>query len=75
MWEALHQAIPYYKSLGTFYQHTKGQAESDYLAEVFSDRELKAVWDILGVHDAEIERLQKAAQSLSNKATDLLGGT
>lgn len=74
IWATLHGAIPYYKSLGTFYSHTKGKSEASYFAEIFSEYKMKAVWKILDIQDDEINHLQDTAESLSNKAENLLRG-
>ncbi len=69
---ALFRAIPNYKSLGTFYQHTKGRTQADYLQQEFSHRTFVAVSKILGVQDKEIEQLQRESRGLSDQAEALL---
>lgn len=57
VWESLHANIKWYKSLGTFYQHTKGKNKREYLGELFSDHHLNDVFKIMRVSDEEIQEL------------------
>ena len=72
VWTSLLLAIPYYKSLGTFYQHTKGCAQAEYLQQEFSHHTFVVVSKILGVQDKELEDLQRESRGLSDQAETLL---
>ena len=72
IWEVLQQNIRWYKSLGTFYKHTKGQEKHEYLGDLFNVSELEAILKIVGVDDDEIANLLRASDQLEVKAKDLL---
>lgn len=74
VWEALHANIKWYKSLGTFYQHTKGKNKREYLAELFSDHHLNDVFKIIRVSDEEIQGLNAQVENLEKEAETLLHG-
>ena len=74
VWEALHANIKWYKSLGTFYQHTKGKSKREYLAEIFSDHHLNDVFKIIRVSDEEIHGLNAQVENLEKEAETLLHG-
>jgi hypothetical protein len=74
VWDSLFEAIPNYKILSTFYEHTKGKAPREYLTEEFSHHAIAAVRNILGVQDTEIELLQRGARLLFSRAEKLLSG-
>lgn len=74
VWEVLHAYIKSYKSLGTFYQHTKGKNKREYLAELFSDHQLGEVFKIIRVSDDEIQELRTQAETLEKEAETLLHG-
>lgn len=74
VWEALHANIKSYKSLGTFYQHTKGKNKREYLAELFSDHYLSDVFKIIRVSDEEIQELKTQEKNLEKEAETLLHG-
>lgn len=74
VWEALHANIKWYKSLGTFYQHTKGKNKREYLAELFSDHHLNDVFKIIRVSDEEIQGLNAGVENLEKEAETLLHG-
>jgi hypothetical protein len=72
VWTSLFRAIPYYKSLGAFYQHTEWCAQAEYLQQEFSHHTFVAVSKILGMQDKEIEDLQRESRGLSNRTETLL---
>jgi len=72
VWEALHTNIKWYKSLGTFYQHTKGKNKREYLAELFSEHHLIDVFKVIRVIDEEIHGLNAKIISLEKEAEILL---
>lgn len=74
VWEVLHANIKSYKSLVTFYKHTKGRSKNEYLAEIFSDYHLNDVFKIIQVSDTEIEKLKNQEKNLENEAEKLLNG-
>ena len=73
VWEVLHANIKWYKSLGTFYQHTKGKNKREYLSELFSDHHLDDVLKIAHVNDKEIRELETKEKNLEKEAESLLG--
>jgi len=72
IWSAIHAAVPNYKSLGTFYLHTKGMVTREIASTLFSDFELQAVWKLLGVQDKEVTQMLASAASLQKKSEVLL---
>jgi hypothetical protein len=74
VWEVLHANIKSFKSLGTFYQHTKGKNKREYLAELFSDHQLGDVFKIIRVSDEEIQKLRTQAKTLEKEAEQFLHG-
>lgn len=75
IWEVLHAHIKWYKSLGTFYQHTKGKSSLEYLGELFSEDHLDAIFKILNMSDSEIKALHARTLALEEKAQALLSAS
>ncbi len=74
VWEVLHANIKWYKSLGTFYQHTKGKNKREYLAELFNDHHLSDVLKIIRISDEEIQELKAEKENIEKEAETLLRG-
>lgn len=72
IWERLSQYIKPFKSLGTFYQHTKGKEKYEYLKELFCFSHLLALMQAAEVEDNEIKELINKAESLESRANGLL---
>jgi hypothetical protein len=74
IWEALSANIKWYKSLGTFYKHTKNQEKQQYLSELFQNSDLLSVLKVADVEDEEVERLISDSSALESEAKSLLHG-
>lgn len=74
IWETLRTNINWYKSLGTFYQHTKGKEKREYLGELFSDYYLNELFKIMQVNDKEIQEQIEKANIVEVEADTLLRG-
>lgn len=74
IWEELNANIKWYKSLGTFYKHTKGQEKRQYLSELFRDSDLASVLKVANVDDKEVESLLSNSSALESEAKALLHG-
>lgn len=72
VWEILHANIKWYKSLGTFYQHTKGKNKTEYLSELFNDHHLDDVFKIILISDKEIQALIAEEANYKKEAESLL---
>lgn len=74
VWEVLHANIKWYKSLGTFYKHTKEMNKREYLGELFSDNHLEDVLKIANVKDKEIQEIITKKNNFKKEAENLLRG-
>lgn len=74
IWQVLNENIKWYKSLGTFYKHTKNQDKHEYLAELFDHSDLLSVLKITNAEDKDIEKLLKDSSALESKSKALLHG-
>ena len=74
IWQVLNENIKWYKSLGTFYKHTKNQEKHEYLAELFDHSDLLSVLKIANTEDKDIEKLLKDSSELESKSKALLYG-
>lgn len=74
IWEVLHTNIKSYKSLVTFYQHTKGMDRTDFLSKLFNGHDLDGVMNIINVNDQEIQELRAKGGSCEKEAESLLCG-
>lgn len=72
VWESLKANIEGYKSLGTFYKHTKNQEKRLYLSKLFQDSDLASVMKVANAKDKEIERLLSDSTALNVEAEELL---
>jgi hypothetical protein len=72
IWEVLNENIKCYKSLGTFYKHTKNQEKREYLAELFDHLDLLSVLKIANSEDKDIEKLLNDSSALESKSKALL---
>jgi hypothetical protein len=72
--ESLHANINGYKSLGTFYQHTKDRERHEYISELFTDHRLSDLFKILRISDGEIQEQNAQAKNHKNDAEILLRG-
>ena len=74
IWKALSENIKWYKSLGTFYKHTKNQDKREYLGELFHQAELMSVLRIAHVEDDDIKKLLRDSSSHESESKALLHG-
>lgn len=74
IWQVLNKNIKWYKSLGTFYKHTKNQEKREYLAELFDHSDLLSMLKIANAEDKDIEKLLKDSSALESKSKALLRG-
>ncbi len=74
IWQALNANIKWYKSLGTFYKHTKNQEKREYLSELFNHSDLASVLKVANAKDEEVERLLSNSSALESEAEALLHG-
>lgn len=72
IWSVLNENIAWYKSLGTFYKHTKNRTTKDYLSDVFDYRNLKSILKIVNIKDTEISDSLLKIDSLESEARDQL---
>lgn len=72
IWEVLQKYIHNYKSLNTFYKHTKGMKKSEYIGDLFNKNDIKSVFKIICVTDVEFERILQVSEELKQKAESLL---
>lgn len=74
IWQALSANIKWYKSLGTFYKHTKNKEKEEFLSELFSYSDLLSVLRVANAEDEEIKELLKSASAFESEAKALLHG-
>lgn len=72
IWETLSKHIKPFKSLGTFYQHTKGKEKYEYLKELFYFSNLRALLQTAEADDGEIKELIEKSELLESRAKSLL---
>jgi hypothetical protein len=72
IWKVLNKNIKQYKSLGTFYTHTKSQEKCEYLAALFDDSDLFSILKIANAEDKDIEKLLNDSSALESKSEALL---
>jgi len=72
VWVAISSVVPNYKSLQTFYLHTKGKSTRQIAGDLFSEHELPGVWKLLGIQDKQVTKLLSSAESLLSQAETLI---
>lgn len=74
IWQVLNENIKWYKSLGTFYKHTKNQEKREYLGELFNHSDLLSVLKIANAKDKNIESLLTDSSDMESESNALLHG-
>jgi len=72
IWEVFNKNILNYKSLATFYKHTKGKDKPEYIRELFVESSIISILKIIKISDIKITNDLLTSNNYKKEAKELL---